>query len=78
MKMENFCYSPNIIFICHSELVEESPSYTTHFVREPVLSHNLIVSVNALLLSFQILRSLCSLRMTESEYLRMTRENGFN
>ena len=41
---------------CHSELAEESPASTTHFVREIILSCNLIVSANALLLSFQIPR----------------------
>ena len=49
---------------CHSELVEESPSSTTYFVSEIILSYNLLVSIYALLLSFQILQSLCSLRMT--------------
>ena len=42
--------------LCHSELVEESPAFTAHYVREIVLSCNLIVSINALLLSFQIPR----------------------
>ena len=50
--------------LCHSEFVEESPCSTTHFVRENILCYNLLVSVKALLLSFQILQSLCSLRMT--------------
>ena len=49
---------------CHSELVEESPPSTTRFVRKIILSSNLLVSVNALLLSFQIRPSLCSLRTT--------------
>ena len=49
---------------CHSELVEESPSSTTRFVRKIILSYNLIVSIYALLLSFQIPRSLRFLGMT--------------
>ena len=48
---------------CHSELVEESPTSTTNFVSEITLSYNLLVSANALLLSFQILQSFHSLRI---------------
>ena len=50
---------------CHSELVEESPASTTRFVRKTILSYNLIVSILALMLSFQIPRSLYSLGMTD-------------
>lgn len=50
--------------LCHDQLAEESPSFTTRFVRKIILSYNLIVSTNALLLFFKILQLFHSLRMT--------------
>ena len=51
----------------HSELVEESPAFTTHFVRVTILSYNLLVLVDALLLSLKIPRSFHFLRITGLE-----------
>ena len=37
-------------------MTEESPSFTTHYIKEIILTNNLMVSIYALLLSFQIPR----------------------